>query len=73
MNMRFFCVPVLLGLALLGIANIKTDVLASAAFEYGQNDLPSGAVARLGAPARFIGGEWQYDPVAHDRPLSQLA
>jgi hypothetical protein len=27
----------------------------------------------MGAPARFVGGEWQYDPVAHDRPLSRLA
>jgi hypothetical protein len=71
--MRFFCLPVSLSLALLGIAQITTNGVELVAPVSGQNELPSGAVARLGAPARSVGAQWQFDPVAHDRPLSQLA
>ncbi len=60
-------------LCLLGIARITTDTLEPTAAECIQNDLPGGAVAKLGAPARFVKGQWQYEPLAYDRSLSRVA
>ncbi len=58
---------------LLGMTSAAAAEPSTAAIDDTPNDLPAGAVAKLGQPARFVGVLWAFDPVAHDRSLSRLA